>query len=271
MGARTPSVIGWIVVAAAVLLAGGVLVGAGFRYWSALPAEVPPALEASTVAALAALALGVVLLIQLQRSRAELEAIDPWAIVAVAALAGVLAGLMNGPLPNNVRAFRGSVHLDLKSPIKAKFDTDATVYCETVPGTERVAWLSATSMNPVETPEPETLAPDTLAPDTPAPDTPAPEASEAPDLKLPALNLYLAIRGERPVGISIAASPSVEPMTGNGASLEIVAGDRSGRATFSSLYTDEAWAGGSDGGYLTGSVRWDCLDRLPDSANETGG
>jgi hypothetical protein len=242
-----------VAVAALVLLAAGALFGAGFRYWNALPAEVPPSPEASTVAALAGLALGIVLLSQVPRSRAELGSTDPWAILAEAALAGVLAGLINGPLPNNARAFRGTVHLELTSPIKAKFDAAATVYCETVPGTERIAWLSATSMVAAETPKPETPPPD------------------APELELPALSLYLAIGGGRPAGISIASSLSDEPMTGVATSLEIVARDRSGRAAFSGLYTEEAWIGPQGVGYLDGSVRWVCSDRLPDFVREPGG
>ena len=247
-----------VVVISLVALAVGALLGAGFRYWTALPAEVP-LLDASTVAALAALMLGIVLLVGLQRSRAALDAIDPWAVVAVAALAGVLAGLTSGPLPNNVRAFSGTVRLELNSPIKAKFDADGTVRCETIPGTERVAWLSATSMDPVATPAPQTQAPNA---------SDVPEAPESPEPELPALSVYLALGDGRPLGISIAAVPNPQPMTGPAANLEIVAGDRSGRATFSGLFTDEAWVGGDDGGYLTGSLRWDCSDRLPD---EPGG
>ena len=260
MGAETGPLTRPVAVAALVLLAASALFGAGYRYWNALPAEVPSLAE-STVASLATLALGIVLLIQLQRSRADPAAIDPWAVVAVAALAGVLAGLINGPLPDNVRAFRGTAHLEITTPIKAKFDDAATVYCETVAGTDRIAWLSATSMIPVETPRPE------------ASESPEPEGSEPPeppDPELPALSLYLALGGGRPVGISIAALPNPEPMTGPAADLEIVAGDRSGRAKFSGLYTDEAWIGASDGGYLTGSVRWECSDRLPDEVDEPG-
>ena len=249
MRAGTSPLTRGVAVAVLVLVAAGALAGGGLRYWNALPAEVPPPLEPSTIAALAALALGIVLLIELQRSSANLELIDLWAILAVATLAGVLAGLVAGPLPDNGRAFGGTVHLELKSPIKAKFDTSATVHCETIPGTDRVAWLAATSMAAVETPGPE---------------TPEPEASGSPDQELPALSVYLALGGGRPVGISIATSPSTELMTGPVASLEIVAGDRSGRATFSGLFTDETWIGAEDGGYLTGSIRWDCSDRLPD-------
>ena len=255
------------VAGAALLLAtAGALAGAGFRYWSALPGV--PALDASTIAGLAAISLGIVLLIQLQRSRADLDAIDPWAILAVAALAGVLAGLIGGPLPDNARAFRGTVHLELTSPIEAKFDGADTVSCETVPGTERIAWLSATSMDPVETPATETPEPDPPTPN--ASESPAPEASESPDPELPALSLYLAIEGG-PVGIAISESPTNEPMTGVGTSLQIIVRDRSGRATFSGLFTEEAWIGQPGGGYLAGSVRWSCSHRLPDEVNLPGG
>lgn len=251
----------WVGVAALVL-AGGVLVGAGFRYLNALPTDAPSPIEASTIAALAVLGVGIVLLVELQRSRARLESIDGWAIVAVAALVGVLAGLISGPLPNNARAFRGTVHLELTSPIKAKFDAAATtVHCETVTGTDRIAWLSATSLEPVQTPAP------TPAPKASGLETPVPEPSdlETPEPERPALALYLTIRGRPPPGIAISASPTDEPMTGLGSSLEIVAGDRSGRATFSGLHTEETWIGYVGGGDLAGSVRWACTgDRLPD-------
>ena len=256
-----------VAVAAVLLAVAGALVGVGYRYWSALPAG-SPALDASTIAGLAAIAFGIVLLIQLQRSRAELDAIDPWAILAVAALAGVLAGLIGGPLPNNARAFGGTVHLELTSPIKAKFDAAATVRCETVPGTERIAWLSATSMDPVETPAPETPEPETPTPI--ASESPGPEASVSPDPELPALSLYLAIEGG-PAGIVISETPTEEPMTGVGTSLQIVARDRSGRATFSGLFTEEGWIDQPGGGYLAGSVRWACSHRLPDEVNLPGG
>lgn len=249
----------WVVLAALVL-AGGVLVGAAFWYWNALPTEAPSPLEASTVAALAALGLGMVLLVELQRSRAKIESIDPWAMVGAAALAGALAGLINGPLPNNARAFRGTVQLGLTSPIKAKFDAAAsTVRCETVPGTDRIAWVSATSMQELERPEAETPAPDASDPETPEPDRPP-------------LSVYLTIRGVGPAGIIISALPGDEPMTGLGSSLEIVAGDRAGRATFSGLHTEETWIGYVGGGELAGSVRWACTgDRLPDEVGEPGG
>lgn len=259
MRARTGSLTGGILVAAAVLFVGGLLVGAGFRYWNALPAETVAVLDGPTFAALAALALGLVLLIELERSRGQLKSIDRWAIVSVAALAGVLAGLMNGPLPNNVRTFSGTASLELTSPIKARFTTATTVQCETVPGTDQIAWLSATSMEPVATPELATATPEASGGlETPAPD-------------LPALNLYLTIGGGLPPGISIAESPTDEPMTGLAASLEIVAVGQSGRATFAGLHTDEAWIGEPVGGDLAGSVRWDCSDRQPDEVAELGG
>jgi hypothetical protein len=239
----------------------GALSGIGFRYLEALPAEAPPSVAPSTVAAFVGLALGIVLLIQLQRSRGALAAFDPWAVVAAAALVGAVGGLTYGPLPDNVRAFGGTVHLELTAPFKAKFDAPATVRCETVPGTERIGWLAATAMDPVETPGPAT-------PTLEGSETPGPELLEP---ELPALSVYLALEGGRPIGISIAALPNREPMTGPVANLEIVAGDRSGRATFSGLFTDEAWVGGAAGGYLTGSVRWACSGRLPDEVNEPGG
>lgn len=263
MRVRTASLTGGIVVAAAVLVVGGVLVGAGFRYWNALPAAAP-SVEASTVAALAALALAIVLLIELQRSRANPESVDRWAIVGAAALAGVLVGLVNGPLPDNARAFSGTVRLEITSPIKAKFDAAGTVYCETVAGTDLVAWLAATSMEPVPTPKLETPTPSSSGLETAAPESPRPE--------LPALNVYLTIGvNGQPTGISISTSPTNEPMTNFGASLELVAGDRSGRATFSALHTDEAWTGSEDGGDLAGSLRWTCSDRLPDEVVLPGG
>jgi hypothetical protein len=261
MGARTASLTGGIVAAAAVLLVGGVLGGAGFRYWNALPSAAP-SVEASTVAALAALALAIVLLVELLRSRANPESVDRWAIVVVAALAGVLVSALYGPLPDNARAYGGTVRLQVTSPIRAKFEATTTVHCETVPGTDRVAWLSATALEPIATPAPRTPAPGASGLESPGLETPKPE--------LPALALFLSIPGEQPASISISESPTDEPMTNVGASLEIVAGDRSGRATFMGLHTDEVWVG-ADGGDLAGSVRWTCSDRLPDAVNEPGG
>lgn len=262
MRARAASLTGGFVVTAVVLLVGGALVGAGFRYWNALPAAAP-SVEASTVGAVAALALAIVLLIELQRSRANPESVDRWAIVSAAALAGLLVGALNGPLPDNARDFSGTVRLELTSPIKAKFEATTTVHCETVLGTDRIAWLSATAMEPIETPAPRTPAPEASGLESPGIESPEPE--------LPALNLYLTIGGGQPPGISISASLVDEPMTNLGASLEILAGDRSGRATFSGLSTDEAWVRELGGGNLAGSVRWTCSDRLPDEVSAPGG
>ena len=239
--------------ASVIALTAGVMVGAGFRYWNALPAAVVPPLEASTVAGVAAIVVGIVMLIQLQRSRGRLEAIEPWAVVSVAAAVGLLAGLLLGPLPNNTRAYRGTVHVELTSPAEGEFEAE-TAHCETGPGTERIAWLSATLVGTVDTDELTEGLPDELTGE---------------------LTLYVGITTggqEEPPGVSVAASPDNDSVMVPGAAVEMFVNSRGGRATFSGLRSEAGWVGELDGADMEGSVRWSCSDaRLPDSLDVPGG